>query len=142
MRAVTREARRPTFLAYAVRDPQASQLQKLQVVKGWVDAEGRAHNRVFDVAGQENERGEVDLESGAWSGRGSDALCTVFVDETFDPTQSAYYYLRVAEVPTLRWSWAQCLEMPADQRPAECESAPKTIQELAWTSPIWYALPR
>lgn len=130
---------RPTFLAAAVRDPNAAQLQKLQVIKGWVDAEGQAHYEVFDVAGQEYEAGEVDLATGVWSGRGSDALCAIFEDAAFDPEQTAYYYLRVVEVPTLRWSWRQCLQIPADERPAECESAPKTIQELAWTPPIWYA---
>lgn len=127
------------LLATALRDPDAAPLQKLQVIKGWVDADGQSRYEVFDIAGEENEEGQVDLETGAWSGSGSDALCAVFEDPKFDPEQLAYYYMRAVEVPTLRWSWAQCAAMLVDIRPAECtNSAPKTIQELAWTSPIWY----
>jgi hypothetical protein len=126
-------------LATAVQDPDAAQLQKLQVIKGWVDGEGQSRYQVFDIAGQENQSGSVDLETGKWSGSGAAALCSVFEDPDFDPTEAAYYYMRAVEVPTLRWSWAQCAAISADARPAECDNAaPKVIQELAWTSPIWY----
>ena len=109
------------------------------MIKGWVDAEGQAHYKVVDVAGKENIAGNVDLQTGEWSGRGSSSLCAVFEDAGFDPAQSAYYYLRTVEVPTLRWSWAQCSALSVDERPSECSNdAPKTIQEMAWTSPIWY----
>ncbi len=130
---------RPHFLAAAVRDPRSAALQKLQLIKGRVDAGGRAHYEIFDLAGSQNEAGVVDLATGVWSGRGSDRLCAVFEDANFDPTETAYYYLRVVEVPTLRWSWRQCRQLPPEERPAECAMAPKTIQELAWTSPIWYS---
>jgi hypothetical protein len=130
---------KPRFLATAVQDPQAAQLQKLQIIKGWVDSQGNSRYKVLDVAGQDNSAGEVDLETGRWSGTGSSSLCAVFEDAEFDPARPAYYYLRAVEVPTLRWSWAQCVALPVDERPAECENdAPKTVQELAWTSPIWY----
>lgn len=128
-----------TLLATAVKDPDGAQLQKLQIIKGWLDPAGRLHYRVIDVAGRADANGAIDLETGRWSGAGSASLCAVFEDTEFDPSQSAYYYLRAAEVPTLRWSWAQCAALPAAQRPPECENnAPKTVQELAWTSPIWY----
>lgn len=127
------------ILATALRDPDTAPLQKLQVIKGWVDAEGQSRYEVFDIAGQENEEGQIDLETGAWSGTGSDALCAVFEDPAFNPEEMAYYYVRAVEVPTLRWSWFQCAQMPADQRPEACtNAAPKVTQELAWTSPIWY----
>lgn len=129
----------PRFIVAAERDRQSSPLLRLQVIKGWIDDAGRAHFKVFDVAGAADSPGGIDLESGAWSGPGHDALCAVFEDPQFDPAQSGYYYMRAVEAPSLRWSWRQCLELPEDQRPAQCgNSAPKIIQELAWTSPIWY----
>ena len=132
----------PKLLVSAVQDPDAAQLQKLQVIKGWIDTDGQARYQVFDVAGQENSEGEVDLQTGTWSGTGSASLCTVFEDPQFDPEEASYYYLRAVEVPTLRWSWAQCVALPPSERPEVCTNeAPKTIQEMAWTSPIWY-LPR
>ena len=132
----------PQLFVSALQDPDAAQLQKLQVIKGWIDADSQAHYEVFDVAGRENTEGEVDLQTGTWSGTGSADLCTVFEDPEFDPAETSYYYLRAVEVPTLRWSWAQCIALPADERPDACDSdAPKTIQEMAWTSPIWYLPP-
>ena len=132
----------PQLLVSALQDPRAAQLQKLQVIKGWIDAGGQARYEVFDVAGQENNEGEINLKTGAWSGTGSASLCTVFEDPEFDPAEASYYYLRAVEVPTLRWSWAQCIALPEDERPDACNNdAPKTIQEMAWTSPIWYLPP-
>lgn len=129
----------PTFIASATQDLDTAQLQKLQIIKGWVDEAGQSRYKVFDVAGHENQDGDVDLQTGAWSGTGSASLCAVFEDPEFNPVEQAYYYLRAVEVPTLRWSWAQCVALPVNERPAECENdAPKTTQELAWTSPIWY----
>ena len=132
----------PRFLAAATRDPDSAPLQKLQIIKGWIDANWQAHYNVFDIVGEAGQAGEVDLDTGAWSGPGHDSLCTVFEDPQFDPAQPAYYYLRAVEVPTLRWSWRACIALPEDQRPDACDNdAPKTIQELAWTSPIWYVPP-
>ncbi|MFT7289514.1 MAG: hypothetical protein ACI87W_003651, partial [Halieaceae bacterium] len=128
------------FLLTAGRDPNAAPLQKLQLIKGWVDGEGNPHYKVVDVAGAGNTAGSVDLATGQWSGGGAASLCAVFEDAEFDSAQSAYYYLRAVEIPTLRWSWAQCVALPAEARPAQCENdAPKTIQEMAWSSPIWYS---
>ena len=129
----------PKLFATALQDADAAQLQELQIIKGWVDEAGQSHYKVFDVAGHENHAGVVDLETGEWSGTGSESLCAVFEDPEFNPEQAAYYYMRAVEVPTLRWSWAQCMALPASERPEACDNdAPKTIQEMAWTSPIWY----
>lgn len=137
--SAARSETKPKFLVQAVQDPDGAQLQRLQIVKGWIDADQRSHYRVFDVAGHENLEGQIDLGTGRWSGTGSVALCSVFEDDEFDPSQPAYYYLRAVEVPTLRWSWAQCVSLPDSERPEACvNDAPKTLQELAWTSPIWY----
>ena len=131
--------RAPRFIAMAERDAASAPLLRLQVIKGWVDESDQAHYKVFDVAGDAESAGSMDLDTGEWNGPGHDSLCAVFEDPEFDPGQPSYYYLRAVEAPSLRWSWRQCLEIPPEQRPAECEnSAPKVIQELAWTSPIWY----
>jgi uncharacterized protein DUF3604 len=130
---------RPRFAVSALRDPQGNLLQRLQIIKGWVDIEGAAHVEVLDVAGDANNGASVDLETGESKGPGYNSLCTVYVDEKFNQEDPAYYYLRVIENPSLRWSWAQCIAISEEQRPAECiNNAPKTIQERAWSSPIWY----
>lgn len=134
----------PRLFAAAAQDFESAQLQKLQIIKGWIDGDGQSHYKVFDVDvdGDHDHTGEVDLETGIWSGPGASSLCAVFEDPAFVPSQPAYYYLRVVEVPTLRWSWRACVALPPDERPVECDNdAPKTLQELAWTSPIWYLPP-
>ncbi len=130
---------KPRFAAVAARDPKGNLLQRLQIIKGWVDTEGNANIEVIDIAGDADNGADVDLNSGETSGPGFNSLCTVFVDEKFKSEEPAYYYLRVVENPSLRWSWAQCIALRDDHRPEECENdAPKTIQERAWSSPIWY----
>ena len=131
--------RAPRFIAMAERDAASAPLLRVQVIKGWVDESDQAHYKVFDVAGDAESAGSLELDTGEWNGPGHDSLCTVFEDPEFDPAQASYYYMRAVEAPSLRWSWRQCLEITPEQRPAECEnSAPKVTQELAWTSPIWY----
>lgn len=128
----------PKLLASATAAPDGAPLQKLQLIKGWVDETGRSNYKVFNIAGHQGQ-GEIDLETGAWNGPGEQALCRVFEDPEFNPDHPAYYYVRAVEVPTLRWSWHACVVLSEDQRPKECDNnAPRTIQEMAWTSPIWY----
>jgi len=130
---------KPRFAASAVRDPEGNLLQRLQIIKGWIDAKGGSHVEIIDIAGDANNGARVDLNSGEPKGPGFSSLCSVYVDEKFKAEEPAYYYLRVVENPSLRWSWAQCIALKEGQRPAECvNDAPKTIQELAWSSPIWY----
>lgn len=135
-------AGKPRLLVSAIKDPDGAPLQKLQLVKGWVDDEGQARYEVIDVAGTADAGGHVDLVTGEWRGRGASTLCAVYEDTAFDPAEPAYYYLRAVEVPSPRWSWAQCMALPEDERPEGCQNdAPRTIQEMAWTSPIWYLPP-
>ena len=110
------------------------------MVKGWLDAEGAAHVEVFDVAGDADNGATVDPSTCAVAGEGAASLCTVWTDPAFDPGQPAYYYVRVLENPTCRWTTWQCNALPADRRPETCAdpAVPKTIQERAWTSPVWY----
>ncbi len=143
----------PVFAVSALRDPggagiAAEPLQRIQIIKGWVDANGDQQEAVFEVAGDPNNGASVDLNSCATSGDGFASLCAVWQDPGFDPDQHAFYYARVVDNPSCRWSTYQCLAAGVDcdapetvpEAMADCCNAdyPKTIQERAWTSPIWY----
>ena len=115
----------PKFLVYATKDPMGRKLEALQLIKGWIDSVGGMHNEVISVI--------EDLA-------GADSLCSVYTDEDFDSSQSAYYYLRVVEPSSPRWHTYDCARLEEDERPSVCSdgSYPETIREMAWTSPIWY----
>ncbi len=135
----------PTFLAWAVKDPESANLDRLQIIKGWLDDDG-AHEKIFTVSlsdGRElNEDGttpdngaSVDLTTGEYSAdKGNVELKAVWTDPEFDATQSSYYFVRVLENPTLRWSSWDALRTG---QPLP-EGVPATIRERAWSSPIWY----
>lgn len=129
-------------------DSPGMPLQKIQVIKGWLDSEGNTRQRVVDVVGDSVTRGSVDLQTCATAGPGHSRLCTVWEDPEFDPAQRAFYYTRVVENPSCRWSQRQCLAGGVDcNRPetigkgfegcCAAEHRP-LVQERAWTSPIWY----
>jgi len=132
---------KPVFVAAATRDPSpmGAPLQQLQLVKGWIDGEGRRRTKVIVLAGGPNDA-SVDVATGERSGDGHDSLCAVYRDDEFDSSQSTYYYVRAVENPSARWSVYDCLRLPEGDRPAVCSdgSYPQTIQEMAWTSPIWH----
>jgi len=135
----------PRLVVSALQDPgtegrPGTPLQVLQVVKGWLDAAGQAHVEVFDVAGDAANGASVDVATCATRGEGSGSLCAVWSDPSFDPAAHTFYYVRVLENPTCRWSTWQCNRLPADARPESCEDpqVPKVIQERAWTSPVFY----
>jgi hypothetical protein len=134
----------PAFAISALRDPGTAEhpgtrLQRVQIIKGWIAA-GEAHQRIYDVAGSPDNGASVDLSTCAALGNGADELCTVWMDPDFDASQPAFYYVRVLENPSCRWNTWLCNGLPAAERPASCDdpAAPRTIQERAWTSPIWY----
>jgi len=135
----------PVLAASALRDPGTPErpgglLQRLQIVKVWVGEDGTFHQRVHDVAGDPDNGAGVDEATCQPHGPGADSLCAVWRDEDFDPARPTAYYARVVENPSCRWSTWQCLALPADERPDGCTDprVPKTIQERAWTSPIWH----
>jgi hypothetical protein len=110
----------PYFAIAATRDPgfntdnpasdlyeAGNKLQRIQVIKGWVDASGNHRERIYDVAGG-NNGASVDLNSCSVQGNGNDQLCAVWQDPDFNPALSAFYYARVIENPSCRWSWLQC----------------------------------
>ncbi len=143
----------PRFAVSALMDPGVAQspgtpLQRVQIIKGWIDDEGNTHEQVFEVAGDPDNGAGVDLRSCQAHGEGFSQLCTVWEDPDFDPSQAAFYYARVVENPTCRWSQMMCAARQVDcERPetiakgfeACCSSLHRpTIQERAWSSPIWY----
>ncbi len=137
----------PRFIAQAMADvgTQAlpgTPLQRLQIIKGWVDKDGNRMNKVFDVAGNPNNGASVDTQSCQRSGEGFAQLCTVWEDPEFNPQQRAVYYLRAIENPSCRYNAWQCMGLKGDDRPDSCDvdtaEQPKSIQERAWSSPIWF----
>jgi hypothetical protein len=159
-----RGGRSPDFAVLAVKDPgtatlPGTDLQRVQIVKGWVDQSGETHEQVFDVAGDANNGATVDPVTCAPVGTGFGELCTIWRDPTFDRDQHAFYYVRVLENPTCRWSTLVCKSAGVDPLSPDCATqaaaagAPfgvccldetndpfmePVIQERAWSSPIWY----
>ncbi len=133
----------PRFLASAIRDPRSNLLQRIQIIKGWVDELGRTYQAVYDIAGNPNNGAQVDILTCQVEGSGYDQLCSVWQDPDFDAATSAVYYARVLENPSCRWSTWQCNALPVAERPESCADSQlaKSIQERAWTSPIWYSAP-
>lgn len=135
----------PVFLVSALADPGTTNLpgtplQRIQIIKGWMGNDGALHERVIDVVGYEPGDASVDLDSCETSGAGAASLCGTWTDPEYDPTQRSFYYARVVENPTCRWSQRLCLSLSEDERPENCDSpeARRAIQERAWTSPIWF----
>lgn len=136
----------PTFLIAALKDPIGANLDRYQIVKGWMDEKGETHERVYDVVWSGDRKpgtdgkvpavgNTVDVANANWTNTiGSPELIKVWKDPEFDPKQSAFYYGRVLEIPTPRWTTYDAkyfgLPVPTD--------VPSSIQERAYTSPIWY----
>lgn len=145
----------PQLAISASQDAQSLPLERIQVVKGWVDAAGQTQETVFDVAGEVTSGLGVDPESCAPSGHGAPALCTVWNDPDFDPDQPAFYYTRILEAPSCRWSTQFCQAHGVNPLSAACSdqaavagegyeaccdatAIQPVIQERAWSSPVWY----
>lgn len=128
----------PGLVISALADPEGVPLERIQVVKGSIGADGEPLIEVFDVAGGESGAA-VDLSDCTPQTTGSDSLCAQWTDPDYTPGEPAFYYARVLEDPTCRWSWRDCLSFPEDARPEACEdeAIPQVIQERAWSSPVW-----
>ena len=121
----------------------------IQLVKGWIDGDGRKHERVMDIARSNADGAGVNLDNCEPTGAGARSLCGYWRDADFDPQQDAFYYARVLENPSCRWSTHICNAQRVDcskpdalsDEQAECcrPELKKTVQERAWTSPIWYS---
>ncbi|MFK8019298.1 MAG: DUF3604 domain-containing protein [Pseudomonadales bacterium] len=139
----------PRFAIAAKRDSEYGEpLQRVQVIKGWLAEDGSSQEKVFEVAGSVDNGATVNLETCETSGNGRANLCTVWQDPEFDPKQSSYYYTRALENPSCRWSQRICNANQVDCSVPEtmgegleacCKSTHRpSIQERAWSSPIWY----
>ncbi len=136
----------PTFMVYALRDPIGANLDRIQIIKGWLDKNGKTHEKIYDVAWAGDRKPDakgklpsvgntVDVKNANWLNTiGSSELGAVWSDPDFDPKQKAFYYARVIEIPTPRWvvydAFRYGAELPKD--------AKTTGQERAYTSSIWY----
>ena len=138
----------PTFVVAALRDPDpsAAPLQRLEIIKGWVE-DGVSREAVLPLASVA-PGADVDLATCQRRGSGADRLCTVWTDPDFDPAEPAFYYARVLENPSCRWSQWACVDAGVDCsepdsikegfEPCCSERHRPTIRERAWSSPIWY----
>jgi hypothetical protein len=138
----------PTFLVGALKDPLSGNLDRIQIVKGWLDKKGKTHEKVYDVAWSDSDTRKpgangklpavgntVDIAKATWTNTiGDPELITVWTDPDFDPKQRAVYYARILEIPTPRWTAYDAkrfgLKVSSD--------IPMITQERAYTSPIWY----
>ncbi len=137
----------PTFTVHAMKDPDGANLDRVQIIKGWVDVKGETHEQIINVTWSDGRQAgadgrlppvgnTVDLKTAKFTNTiGAVELIGSWTDETFNPEQHAFYYARVLEIPTPRWSTYDAVRhnLPL------MEDVQATIQERAWTSPIWYA---
>ena len=136
----------PTFLVAAMRDPIGANLDRIQIVKGWLDAKGETHEQVYDVVWSGDRKpgkdgkvplvgSTVDVASATYTNSiGAPDLVAVWKDPKFDPTQRAFYYARVIEIPTPRWTAYDAQRYGTKPLPG----TQMTVTERAYTSPIWY----
>ena len=137
----------PTFTVHALKDPDGANLDRIQIIKGWVDKDGETHELIIEVAWSDDRQRDkdgklppvgntVDLKTALYTNTiGAAALSGSWTDDLFDPEQNAFYYARVLEIPTPRWTTYDAvrhgLPLLADVQ--------SIIQERAWTSSIWYS---
>jgi hypothetical protein len=136
----------PTFLVMAQKDANSGNLDRVQIVKGWLDASGKQHEKIYDVAWSGDRKiaadgklpavgNSVDLKTATYTDAiGAAQLATGWTDPDFKPDENAFYYARVLEIPTPRWNTYDA----AREKMPPLTKVPATLQERAWSSPIWY----
>jgi hypothetical protein len=136
----------PSFLVAALKDPYSGNLDRIQIVKGWMDKDGKTEEKVYDVVWSDDRKlsadgklpsvgNTVNVEKATWKNTiGSAEFISVWTDPEFDASLSAFYYARVIEIPTPRWTAYEALRFGVKMSP----DVPMTTQERAYTSPIWY----
>jgi len=136
----------PTFLVAALKDPIGGNLDRIQIVKSWVDSAGKPHEKIYDVAWSGNRKpgrngkvppvgDTVDVANATWTNTiGAPELAAMWKDPDFNSAQRAVYYARVIEIPTPRWTAYDQVRFGVKMS----KDVPMKHQERAWTSPIWY----
>jgi hypothetical protein len=139
--------RSPSFLVHAVKDPDGANLDRAQIIKGWRTSDGMLHEKVYDIAladgrtagsdGKASAVGStVDVKDASYTNSiGDPVLSVVWTDPDFDARELAFYYVRVLEIPTPRWTAYDAKYFGLSDLP---EEVPMITQERAYTSPIWY----
>jgi hypothetical protein len=132
----------------AMKDPLSGNLDRIQIIKGWLDAKGETHERIYDVVWGDADRRKVraggklapvgdtvDVATATWTDTiGDPELAATWTDPDFDATEKAFYYARVIEIPTPRWTAYDQVRFGIKAAP----EVPLKHQERAWSSPIWY----
>ena len=141
------QGKAPTFLVAALKDPLSGNLDRIQIVKVWVDAKGKRQEKVYDVVWSGGRKpgadgklppvgNTVDVANATWTNTiGAPELITVWTDPEFNPKLRATYYTRVIEIPTPRWTAYDAKRFNVKMDP----KVPMITQERAYTSPIWYS---
>jgi hypothetical protein len=137
----------PTFLVAALKDPIGANLDRIQIIKGWIEDDGNLHEKIYDVIWSGSRKPDangnlppvgstVDIENATWTNTiGASELITVWKDPDFDATLRAFYYARVLEIPTPRWTAYDAKRFGIEPPPG----TRMTVTERAYTSPIWYS---
>ncbi len=137
----------PSFIVDALKETDGANLDRIQMIKGWVDATGKAHEKIYNIALSDGRTVDangkvapvgntVDVKTATYTNSiGSTHFSVVWTDPDFDAGQHAFYYVRVLQIPTPRWSTYDAVNLGIEPR----KDLPTTIQERGWTSPIWYA---
>ena len=140
------DGKSPTFLVAAMKDPLSGNLDRIQIIKGWQDSVGKLHEKVYDVVWSDDREpgadgklpavgNTVDVNTATWSNSiGSPELISVWTDPDFDAVERAFYYVRVIEIPTPRWTAYEALRFGVEMS----KDVPMVTQERAYTSAIWY----
>jgi hypothetical protein len=142
-----KKGKAPTFAVWALKDPESGNLDRIQIIKGFINKWGRTDEKIYDVAWSDDRKPDpktgklpavgntVDIKRATYTNAiGDSQLSAVWTDPDFDPKQKAVYYVRVLEIPTPRWS---TYDSARNNLPLS-DLVPATIQERAWSSPIWY----
>jgi hypothetical protein len=141
------DGKAPSFLVYALRDPIGANLDRIQIIKGWIDGDGKPQEKVYDVAWSGDRKpgadgkvppvgDTVNLSIPSWTNTiGASELGTVWTDPDFDPKIRSFYYARVVEIPTPRWTAYDAVKFDLDLP----DKIPLKTMERAYTSPIWYS---
>jgi hypothetical protein len=138
----------PTFAVWALKDPESGNLDRIQIIKGFINSWGRPDEKIYDVIWSDEQKRQigkdgklpvvgntVNVNTATYTNDiGASQLRAVWTDPDFDPAQPALYYVRVLEIPTPRWSTYDAVKLGV----APLKDVPATLQERAWSSPIWY----
>jgi hypothetical protein len=143
------QGKSPSFIVSALSDPMGANLDRVQMIKGWRDSAGKLHEKVYDIAWLDHRKPDlktgklppvgntVNVAEATWTNSIGDAqLTTVWQDPDFNSKDQAFYYVRVLEIPTPRWTAYDAKRFGITMG----EEVPMTTQERAYTSPIWYTL--